>query len=139
MSKRLLFIGGVLNSAFFLLHIILGYQIPHLVQLAAPYRELMEALNVSGVLFIFFFAFASFVHGKELLETDLGRTVLVLVSVLYLSRAAEECFLFPFNPGILGACVFVGAIYVVLLVIAFQERSKPRLMRDEPRGLPRAA
>jgi hypothetical protein len=139
MSKRLLFIGGVLNSACFLAYVILGYQITHLAQLAAPYRELMEALSVAGVLFVFFLAYSSFVHSKELLETALGRTALVLVSALYLSRAAEELFLFPFNPAIFGSCVLVGAIYVVLLVIAFQERSKPRLMRDEPRGLPRAA
>jgi len=85
----------------------------------------MEALNVGAVLFMFFFAYVSFIHGKELLQTGVGRVVLLLVSVLYLSRAAEEFFLFTFTPMIFGACVFVGAVYVALFVIALMPESTP--------------
>ena len=60
MTKVLLVIGGILNSLFFLLHLVLSYQIHNLTQLAAGYRGLLQALNVGGVLFIFFFAFVSF-------------------------------------------------------------------------------
>jgi hypothetical protein len=84
----------------------------------------MEVLNVSGVLFIFFFAYASFFHGKELLQTGLGRVVLSLILALYLSRAAEEFFLFKFTPAIFGSCVLVGAIYAALFVIALRESHK---------------
>jgi hypothetical protein len=80
MSKVLLIVGGVLNTLFFIFHLAMGYQIHHLTQVAPAYRSLMEALDIGGVLFIFFFAYVSFFHGKELLETGLGHIILVLVA-----------------------------------------------------------
>ena len=132
MSKILLVAGGVLNALFFLFHLLLGYQIHHLGQLAPQYRALMEALNVGGVLFIFFFAYVSFFHGKELLETRLGQVVVLLVAALYLSRAAEEFFLFRFTAAIFGSCALVAAIYIALFVIAVKQRNKPPLTRGTP-------
>ena len=126
MSKGLLVAGGILNTLFFLFHLLLGYQIYHFAQVTVPYRALMEALNAGGVLFIFFFAYASFFHGKELLETGLGRAVLALVAALYLSRAAEEFFLFKFTAAIFGSCVLVGAIYAALYVMGLREGHRPR-------------
>jgi hypothetical protein len=126
MAKPLLIAGGILNTVFFLFHLFLGYQIHHLVQLTTPYRTLMEALNVGGVLFIFFFAYASFFHGKELLTTGLGRVVLLLVAALYISRAGEEFVLFKFTPVIFGSCLLVGIIYVTLFAIALKETNKRR-------------
>ncbi len=121
MSKALLVIGGVLNTVFFIFHLLLGYQIHQLTQVPAPYRALMEALNLGGVLFIFFFACASFFYGKELLQTGLGRAVLALATVLYLSRAAEEFFLFKFTPVVFASCLLVGAIYLILFVMALKK------------------
>jgi len=125
MSKALLVAGGVLNAFFFLFHLLLGYQIHHLTPVAPPYRALMEALNTGGALFILFFAYVSLFHGKELLQTGVGRVVLLLVSALYLSRAAEEFFLFKFTPLTFGSCLLVGAIYVALFVIAISMSRAP--------------
>ncbi len=126
MSKALLLIGGILNSLFFVIHVLLGYQLFHLTQLAPPFRGLIEALNVGGVLFILFFAYASFFYGQELLSTGLGKAVLLLASVLYLSRAAEEFFWLRFTPAIFALCVIVGAIYAALLVIAIRQGHVPQ-------------
>jgi len=115
MPRVLLTIGGVLNSLFFLLHLLLGYQIHNLTQVAAPLRGLMQALNVGGVLFILFFAVASFFCQADLLQTRLGRLVLLLITVLYLSRAAEEFILFKFSPLIFVTCTLTGFIYLALL------------------------
>jgi len=123
MPRALLIAGGILNTFFFLFHILLGYQIYHVAQLPTPYRALMEALNLGGVLFIFFFAYVSFFYGKDMLQSRLGRVVLVLIAALYLSRASEEFFLFRFTPAIFGSCLLVGAIYVALFVISVR-RSK---------------
>jgi len=137
MAKRLLIIGGVLNTIFFLFHIQLGYQIHHLTQVSSSHRALMEALNGAGVLFIFFFAYVSFFHAEELIETGLGRIVLALVAVLYLSRAAEEFFLFAFTPLVFGSCLLVGALYVALFTLALQQVQKPATYREaEPRTKP---
>jgi len=39
MSKTLLVAGGVLNALFFLFHLLLGYQIQNLAQVAPPHRH----------------------------------------------------------------------------------------------------
>jgi len=124
MTKALLIVGGVLNSVFFLFHVYLGYQIHHLVRLAASYRSLMEALNVGGCLFILFFAYASLCRAGDLIRTRLGWAVLALVSALYLSRAAEEFFLFSFTPAIFGSCALVGGLYAAILVLAVRSGSR---------------
>lgn len=116
MARKLLTAGGVLNLVFGLFHIYLGYEIQHL-DLAPGYRGLMQALNVGGTLFIFFFAWASLFHQRDLLECRLGRSVLVLTAALYLTRAAEEFILFRFTPGIFAACLLVGGIYAALLFL----------------------
>ena len=129
LSKRLLIAGGILNTLFFLFHIFLGYQMQRLAELPPPYLGLFEALNFGGVFFLFFFAYASFFHGKELLRTGLGRAVLILATALYLSRAAEEFFLFKFTPAVFGACALAGAIYATLFVIARNEKRHTVLTR----------
>jgi hypothetical protein len=120
MTKALLVMGGILNTIFFLFHVLLGCQIHRLTDVSLKYRGLMEALNVTGVLFLFFFAYVSFFCGAELLGTRLGRTVLALVSALYLSRALEEFILFNSNLTIFVACALLGAVYVVLLSCALR-------------------
>jgi hypothetical protein len=49
---------------------------------------------------------------------------LLLVAAVYLSRAAEEFFLFTSTPVIFASCVLVGAVYVALFVIALKTRRK---------------
>lgn len=134
MSKKLLVIGGILNTLFFILHVVLAYQVHNLTQLASGYRGLLEALSIGGVLFIFFFAFVSFFCQADVLGTQLGRAVLVLVSVLYLSRAAEEFFLFKFNPVIFAACTLTGVLYAVLLFMAGPPRHPGEFATPEGRS-----
>lgn len=127
MTKALLIAGAALNFLFGLLHIFLGWQIWHA---AAPRgtRALMFALNLGGMLLIFFLAYASAVCRREIMTTRLGRGVLVLAVLLYLSRAVEEVAIFGLSPAILVACLLVGGIYTVLLF----------RMEDRPREMPRA-
>ena len=126
MSKALLILGGILNSLFFYCIWLFHDQVSHLTQLAAPLRGLMEALSVGGVLFIFFFAFVSFFRQAELLHTRLGRTVLVLIAALFLSRAVEEFVLFTPNLLIFVSCTVTGLIYLALLLMSL------RKLRHEP-------
>ena len=141
--KILLVAGGILNTLFLFFHILLGYRISQLSGLAYPQRSLMEALNLGGMLFLFFFAYASFFLGKELLGTRLGRTVLALAAVLYLSRAGEEFVLFKFTAVVFGACMLVGIIYLALLVSAMNESRagsiQGKVSLDDQQKLGRAA
>jgi hypothetical protein len=117
-TRRLLITGGVMNLAFGLFHLLLGWQIRGWTALPAGARGLMLALNVGGTLFIFFFAYAFLFCGKDLVTTRLGRATLAVSALLYGSRAAEEFFLFPFTPVIFATCLIAGAIPALLLATA---------------------
>ena len=50
----------------------------------------MQVLNISITFVFFIFAYISFVHTHELLNTQLGKSLLVLISCLWLFRAAQQ-------------------------------------------------
>ena len=97
MFKRLMILGGILNTLSFFLHVLLGYQIHQLSELSEAHRSLLGAFNIGGSLCIFFFAYVSFFQQKDLLETKLGHAVLALATLLYTVRALEELVLFKFD------------------------------------------
>jgi hypothetical protein len=113
MSKALFITGGILNLLFGLFHLLLGYQLAHLPAAAVrpDLKGLMAAFNLVGTLLIFFFAYASLVERRTLWEARLGRSVLLLAAMVYLSRAAEEFVLFHFNAVVFFSCLGVGALY----------------------------
>jgi hypothetical protein len=113
MKKTWFVIGGGLNVLFGLLHIWLGWEFHHATHLSPDYRALLEMFNVGETLVVFFFAYASFFCRKELLTTALGKSVLVLILLTYLSRAAEEVILSPvFSVVIFATCLLVAGVYL---------------------------
>ena len=113
MKPTLLVISGGLNVLFGLLHIWLGWEFHHATHLSPDDRALMEMLNVCAILLILFFAYASFFCRKELLSTALGKAVLVLILLMYLSRAIEEVILSPtFSAIIFVTCLLVAGVYL---------------------------
>ena len=50
----------------------------------------MQVLNISITFIFFIFAYVSFAHTQELLNTRLGNSLLVLISCLWLFRAAQQ-------------------------------------------------
>jgi len=120
MARALLAVGGILNLAFAAFHIGLFRGIQASTTLSSSAKGLMHAFNAAGTLFIVFFVVVSFFFRDDLLTTRLGRMTLGLVSALYLSRAAEEFFLFRFTPLIFGSCAVVGGLYVAILLMAIR-------------------
>jgi hypothetical protein len=53
-------------------------------------KATMQVLNISITFVFFIFAYISFAHTRELLTTPLGKTLLVLISGLWLFRAAQQ-------------------------------------------------
>jgi hypothetical protein len=116
MRKILLISGGIFNSIFGVFHIWMARGI-HLSNSFSPgTRSLMHAFNVFGIIVVFYFAYISFFQQRDLLSTKLGKSTLVLVALVYLSRAIEEFFLFEFSFRIFIPCVLAGGIYVFLLL-----------------------
>lgn len=117
MNRILLRIGGVVNAFFVIFHVWLGYQIHTSPEIAAGNRSLMEMLNAGVVVLILFFAISSLCYVKEMLETKLGRLVLLFVFLLYGSRAMEEIVISPrFSPVIFIVCALLAGVYLVLYI-----------------------
>lgn len=117
MKRTLLTIGGGLNVLFGLLHLWLGWGFHQATHLPPNDHALMEMLNVGAILFVFFFAYVSFFCGKELLTTALGKAVLVLILLMYVSRAIEEIILSPtFSIVIFATCLLVAGVYLAAIL-----------------------
>jgi len=117
MKNGLAVTGGILNLLFGIFHMLLGRSI-HMSNAFAPdTRGLLMAFNIAGTLTIFYFAVVSLFQIRDLLTTKLGKSTLALISLYYLLRAAEEFFLFHFQPAIFVPCVLVGGIYAILFAM----------------------
>ena len=74
-------------------------------------------LNTGGILIIGFAAFASLFCIDDLVSTSLGKTTLLLIILIYASRALEEIIISPaFSIVIFISCLAVSAIYTLALV-----------------------
>ncbi len=117
MLKALIAVNGLVQLAFALFHVQMEMGIARLTGMGDA-RPLMLALNASGMLMFFFFAYACLVPGRQLAGTHLGRAVLVLIAATYLVRAAEEALIFRFDPLIFSSCLVVGLLNVVILSLS---------------------
>jgi hypothetical protein len=114
MQRRLLLIGGILNAVMTIFHVWLGYQIHRITGISVELQALMEMLNAGGTLLILFFAVGSLAFPTDVLTTRLGRSFLVLVVVLYFSRAVEEVLLSPsISFAIIGVCIAIAVVYAI--------------------------
>ncbi|HEY5553113.1 MAG TPA: hypothetical protein VIK52_14565 [Opitutaceae bacterium] len=118
MNKILLRTGGIINALFFVFHIWLGWRIWHWTGVPEGLRSLLEIFNIGGSLFIGYFAYASLCRTAEMLESGLGRSLSVLVILLYGTRAAAEFVFQPkAQPAIVAACLVVTAVYLAVLLL----------------------
>ena len=81
----------------------------------------MQVLNVSLTFIFCIFAYISFLHTDELLGTQLGRTLLVMISMLWLFRAVLQVKFYGLRHMAsiaLFACFLLGALLYGIPVIA---------------------
>lgn len=114
MTKKLLLIGGIINVIFTVFHFWLGWKIQSVAGLPDDYRPLMTMLNNGGILLIGFAAFASLFCAQEMLSSRLGKATIILIFLVYFSRAVEEIVLSPeFSVLIFVSCLVVAAVYAL--------------------------
>lgn len=54
----------------------------------------MQVLNISLTFVFIIFSYISFVHTNELLNTPLGHSLLVLITMLWIARAVQQVVFF---------------------------------------------
>jgi hypothetical protein len=93
MKEALIIFGGVYTVVLIVFHVLFWHIFnwpTTLTVLDGLNKATMQVLNISITFIFFIFAYISFVHTHELVNTPLGRTMLVLMSVLWLFRAVQQ-------------------------------------------------
>lgn len=93
MKEALIFAGGIYTIALIIFHMLFWhiFRWPEtLKRLNSVNKATIQVLNISITFIFFIFAYISFAHTHELLNTSLGRALLTLISFLWLFRAALQ-------------------------------------------------
>ncbi len=93
MNEILIIAGGFYTVALIIFHALFWriFNWPEtLMPLNYINRATMQVLNISITFVFFIFAYISFAHTHELINTQLGNSLLVLISCLWLFRAAQQ-------------------------------------------------
>ena len=123
MNEILIVAGGVYTVALIVFHILFWriFRWPEtLGSLNYVNKATMQVLNISITFIFFIFAYVSFAHTKELLNTQLGNSLLVLISCLWLFRAAQQVVFYKLkHKASIGFTIFflIGAFLYGMPVI----------------------
>jgi len=93
MNEKLIIAGGVFNIALILFHVMFWriFKWPETLEsLNYINKATIQVLNISITFVFFIFSYISFLHTQELLTTELGNSLLRLISGLWLFRAAQQ-------------------------------------------------
>jgi len=93
MNEALIISGGIYTVVLIIFHVMFWriFNWPETLKtLNYVNKATMQVLNISITFIFCIFAYLSFAHTQELLNTPLGRTLLILISGLWLFRAAQQ-------------------------------------------------
>ena len=123
MNEALIIIGGACTVVLIIFHVLFWriFKWPEtLASLNFVNKATMQVLNISITFIFFIFAYVSFAHTQELLNTQLGNSLLVLISCLWLFRAAQQVVFYKLkHKASVGLTVFflIGAFLYGIPVI----------------------
>ncbi len=123
MNETLINIGGVYTVALIIFHLLFWriFNWPETLEaLSYINKSTMQVLNISITFIFFMFAYVSFAHTSELLNTKLGNSLLVLISCLWLFRAVQQVIFYKFkHKASIGLTVYflIGALLYGMPVI----------------------
>ena len=116
MNEALIIAGGVYTVGLIIFHVLFWriFKWPEtLDSLSYVNKATIQVLNISITFTFFIFAYVSFAHTQELLNTQLGNSLLVLISCLWLFRAAQQVVFYKLkHKASIGLTIYflVGAL-----------------------------
>ena len=123
MNETLIQIGGVYNIILIIFHAMFWRVFnwkEDLESLTFLNKAIIQVLNISLMLVFFIFSYISFAHANELLNTSLGRSVLVLITIFWFARAFQQVVFFKIKHwgswAFLVFFTFGGIIYGIPIV-----------------------
>jgi len=118
--RLILTIGGLLNLGLFIFHAAFWRMLDWKVALSPldeQNRVIIQMLNISVMVMLLLMAHLSLVHKKALVESRLGKTLLVWFMLFYLVRIAEELIFVKFKIIPSGLIILVCALMVAIYFI----------------------
>lgn len=123
MDEQLILLGGAFNLALALFHACFWrlFRWPtELAKLTSLNRAVMQVMNLCLMTVFLAFAYVSFAHTAELLQTPLGRSLTLLIAIFWFLRALEQPVFFGVRKP-LSVVFFVvfgtgGALYALPLL-----------------------
>lgn len=97
MKESLIVAGGVFNISFAAFHVLFWRLFDwknDLSSLSLINKNIMQVLNLCLTFVFLIFAYLSLFHTEELLSTNIGHSILVLVCIFWLLRAIEQVVFF---------------------------------------------
>jgi hypothetical protein len=110
--ETLILIGGAFNLGFLVFHVLFYWLFnwdQDLKSLTLVNRQVMQILNLSLTFVFAIFAYISIFHASEMLASPLGESLLLLISVFWWLRAAEQVVFF-------GLAKPVSIVFFVIFV-----------------------
>ncbi len=96
-NETLIFIGGFYNFAFAIFHL-LFWRIfnwdKDLKRMNFTNGNILQILNLSLTFVFIIFAFLSFLYTQEIISTQLGNSILRLISFFWFFRALQQIYFF---------------------------------------------
>ena len=123
MKETLIIIGGIYTVALIIFHLLFWriFKWPESLETSNFInRATIQVLNISITFIFFIFAYISFLHTQELLNTQLGKSLLILISCLWLFRAVLQIIFYKFrHKASIGLTIYflVGAFLYGVPVI----------------------
>jgi hypothetical protein len=125
MDETLILLGGAFNLALALFHVFFWRLFrwkSELARLTALNRAVMQVMNLCLMAVFLLFAYVSFEHTAEMLQTPLGRSLTLLIAIFWFLRALEQPVFFGLRKP-LSVVFFVvfclgGALYALPLLQA---------------------
>jgi len=112
-NETILTIGGVYIVALIIFHLLLWKLFSwkkDLKRITPINRSTMQVINIALIFVFAIFAYISFFHTSELLSTSLGKTLLMLIGLLWLFRAVLQIIFY----GLKNKISFMFFIYFIL-------------------------
>lgn len=113
MEEKLLFAGGIYHIALIVFHAsfwrIFNWPIT-INSLDKTNKSTNQVLNISITFIFFIFAYISIFHADELINTPLGKTILIFLSALWSFRAAQQIYFYKLKHK---ASIFLTFFFIV--------------------------
>ena len=123
MKETLIIFGGIYTVGLIIFHLLFWriFDWPKTLEpLNYINRSTMQVLNISITFIFCIFAYVSFAHTDELLNTQLGKSLCVLIACLWVFRAGQQVLFYKLeHKASIGLTIYflLGAVFYGLPVV----------------------